>query len=133
MNRRQLFLSTTAVLTVGISGCLTDADTPQEPHCNGTAPPTIFNEDNQRYDIDVLIEKDGETVLSEEYSVDQSNGDNDQIQIDVELEAETTYSVTISLSGTEYEPQQIEVPNGGGLAITIEDREPTVDTYAACD
>ncbi|CDK37936.1 hypothetical protein [Halorubrum sp. AJ67] len=133
MNRRQLFLSTTAILTVGISGCTYDTDTPQEPHCKGTAPPTIFNEDDQRYDIDVLIEEDGETVLTEEYSVGQSNGDDDQTQIDVELEAETTYSVTISLSGTEYEPQQIEIPNGGGLAITIEDGEPTVDTYPACD
>lgn len=133
MNRRQLFLSTTAILTVGISGCTTDADNPQEPHCNGTAPPTIFNEDDQRYDIDILIEEDGETVLSEEYSVGQSTGDDDQTQIDVELEAETTYFVTISLSGTEYGPQQIELPNGSGLAITIEDGKPTVDTYAACD
>jgi hypothetical protein len=128
-----LFLSTTAILTAGISGCITDTESPQEPHCNGTAPPTIFNEDSQRYDINILIEEDEETVLSEEYSVGQSNGDDEQTQIDVELEAETTYSVTISLSDTEYEPQQIEIPNGGGLAIIIEDEVPTVDTYAACD
>jgi hypothetical protein len=133
MNRRQLFLSTTAVLTVGISGCMTDADNPQEPHCNGTAPPTIFNEDDQRYDIEISIEEDGKTVFSEEYTVGQSNSDDEQTQIDVELAAETTYFVTISLSGTEYESQQIEIPNGGGLAIIIEGGEPTVDTYAACD
>ena len=58
MNRRQLVLSTTTILTVGISGCTT-TDDPQVPHCEGTAPPTIFNEDNQQYDIDILIEKDG--------------------------------------------------------------------------
>jgi hypothetical protein len=128
MNRRQLVLSTTTILTVGISGCTT-TDDPQVPHCEGTAPPTIFNGDNQQYDIDILIEKDGESILTEEYSVSQSNGE----QIDVELEAETTYSVTINLSGTEYNPQQIEIPNGSGLAINIEDGNPTVDTYPACD
>ena len=133
MNRRQLLLSTTATLTVGISGCTTETDNPQDPHCNGTAPPIIINEDDQQYDIDILIEEDGETVLSEEYSVGQSTGDDDQTQIDVGLEAETTYTVTINLSGTDYEPQQIEISNGGGLAIIIEDGEPTVDTYAACD
>jgi len=133
MNRRQLFISTIAILTAGISGCITDTENPQEPHCNGTAPPTIFNEDDQQYDIDILIEEDGETVLSNGYSVGQSNDDDEQTQIDVELAAETTYSVTIGLSGTDYEPQQIEIPNGGGLAIFIEDGEPTVDTYPACD
>jgi len=94
-----LVLSTTTILTVGRSGCTT-TDNPQVPHCEGATPPIIFNEDNQRYDIDILIEKDGESILTEEYSVNQSNGE----QVDVELEAETTYSVTINLSGTEYNP-----------------------------
>ena len=67
--------------------------------------------------------------MTEEYSVSHSNGE----QINVELEAETTYSVTINLSGTEYNSQEIEIPNRGGLAITIEDGNPTVDTYPACD
>lgn len=133
MNRRQLVFSTTGIFSVGLSGCVAFTDTSQELGCNGTAAPTIFNEDDQRYDIDILIEEDGETVLSEEYDVGPSTGDDNQTQIDVELEAETTYSVTIRLSGTDYEPHQIEIPNGGGLAITIEDGEPTVDTYPACD
>jgi len=133
MNRRQFFLSTTAILTVGISGCATDTDNPQEPNCTGTAPPTIFNEDDQQYDIGIVIEEDGEIVLSEEYRVGQATGNDDQTQIDVELNAETNYLVTVRISDTDYEPEQVEVPNGGGLAITIEDGRPTVDTYPECD
>ncbi|WP_157745966.1 hypothetical protein [Halorubrum trapanicum] len=121
------------MLSVGFSGCVSFTDTPQESACNGIAPLIIFNEDDQRYDLDILIEEDGKTVLSEEYSVGPSISDDDQTQIDVSLEAESTYSVILSVSGTEYDPQQIDISNGSGLAITIEDREPTVDTYPACD